>query len=70
MKKIITEQKLSIKRVREFFDINGLDVLEGHNIEVVEFIDGVEYCSEKEAYRVIAPFTSLYGGLVEFCKKN
>lgn len=61
-------KKLSIERVRRFFDINGLDVLEGEKIEVLETIEGVEYCSGEEAYKVMAPFTPLYEGLVEFCK--
>ncbi len=61
-------KNLSIERVRKFFDINGLDVLEGEKIEVLEVIDGVEYCSGEEAYKVMTPFTPLYGGLVEFCK--
>jgi hypothetical protein len=61
-------KKLSIKRVRRFFDINGLDVLEGCKIEVSEVVEGVEFCSADEAYKVMAPFTPLYGGLVEFCK--
>ena len=60
-------EKLSIKRVRRFFDVNGLDVLEGAKIEVLEVIDGVEYCSGEEAYKVMAPFTPLYNGLVEYC---
>jgi hypothetical protein len=61
-------KKLSIKRVRRFFDINGLDVLEGEKIEVSEVINGIEYCSLEEAYKVMSPFTPLFGGLVEFCK--
>jgi len=60
-------KKLSIKRVRRFFDINGLDVLEGEKIEVSEVINGIEYCSLEEVCKVMTTFTTLFGGLVKFC---
>jgi hypothetical protein len=60
---------LNIKRVRRFFEINGMDVLEDCHIEVAETFAEQEFCTREEAYRVMGYFQTFYPDLVEYCNK-
>jgi hypothetical protein len=61
---------LSIERVRRFFEVNGMDTKEDCFIEVAETFAGQEFCTRKEAYRVLGYFQSLYPDLVTYCDKK
>jgi hypothetical protein len=58
---------LNIEKVREFFAINGMDVLEDCKIEVAEIFAGQEFCTRGEAYEVLGYFKGLYPSLIEYC---
>ena len=60
---------LNIKRVRRFFEINGMDVLEDCHIEVAETFAGQEFCTREEAYQVMDYFQAFYRDLVEYCNQ-
>ncbi len=60
---------LSIERVRRFFEVNGMDTLEGCRIEVAEVFAGQEFCTREEAYRALGYFQSLYPDMITYCNK-
>ena len=62
------ESVLSIKEVRRFFEVNGMDTLEDCHIEVACEFAGQEFCDREEAYRALGYFQSLYPDLIRFCK--
>lgn len=60
---------LPIEKFRQFLDVNGLDSYEGCSIEVDEVDeDGVEYCTEDEAYKVLGYWSGLLESLTEYCE--
>ena len=60
---------LPIEKFRKFLDINGLDSWTGCSIKVDEVDeDGVEYCTEDEAYKVLGYWSGLLESLKEYCE--
>jgi len=60
---------LPVEKFRQFLDINGLDCYEGCSIKVDEVDeDGVEYCTEDEAYKVLGYWSGLLESLKEYCE--
>ncbi len=58
---------LPIEKFRQFLDVNGLDSYEGCSIKVDEVDeDGVEYCTEDEAYKVLGYWSGLLESLKEY----
>lgn len=60
---------LPVEKFRQFLDVNGLDSYEGCTIKVDEVDeDGVEYCTEDEAYKVLGYWSGLLETLKEYCE--
>jgi len=63
--------KLLLKsKVQNFFDVNGMDVLNATSIPTVEIINGAEWVSEDAAVKYVyeSYFEGLSYDLVSFCK--
>jgi hypothetical protein len=53
--------KVPVEKFRKFLDVNGLDSYEGCSIKVDEVDeDGVEYCTEDEALKVLGFWNLAY----------
>ena len=64
------ESVLSIKEVRRFFEVNGMDTLEDCHIEVAETFAGQEFCTREEAYRALGYFQVFYPDMITYCNKQ
>lgn len=60
---------LSIEKIREFFEVNGLSIFYYNKIEVKEVFAGMEFCTREEAYKALGTWTGLYHDLIDYCNQ-